>query len=114
VVAEHRRVDPAGELAQLLDRELDLLAGIRDQLRGTRRLARDLRLGEAERQGDADEALLRAVVQVALDPPALGVGGGDDALPRVAQVAHPPPQRACTPRFGGFAGEPDRAHRSAG
>jgi hypothetical protein len=83
VVSEHRRVDPAGELAQLLDRELDLLAGLGDQLCGVRRLGREPRLGEGERHSDADQALLRTVVQVTLDPPPLGIGGSDDALPRV-------------------------------
>ena len=35
--------------------------------------------GHPELEAQRDETLLRAVVQVALDPPALGVGGGDDA-----------------------------------
>ncbi|HTE63610.1 MAG TPA: hypothetical protein VK631_24855, partial [Solirubrobacteraceae bacterium] len=78
VVAEHRGVDPARELAQLLDRELRLLAGLGDQLRRARGIGRDARLGEPERDGHRDQPLLRAVVEVALDPPALGVGGGDD------------------------------------
>ena len=35
-----------------------------------------------------DHPLLRAVMEVALDPPALGVGSVDDALPRAVQVVH--------------------------
>ena len=112
MIAEHRRVDAAGELAQLLDRKLDLLAGLGDQLCGMRGRGPDLRLGEFKRHSDTDQALLRTVVQVTLDPPPLGIGGGDDALPRVLEVAHPAPQRACTPGFGRLAGKTDRAHRS--
>ena len=36
-----------------------------------------------------DEPLLRAVVEVALEPPPLGVAGGDDALARGAQLGEP-------------------------
>ena len=42
--------------------------------------------GEAELQARGDEALLGAVVQVALDPAARGVGGGDDPGARGAQL----------------------------
>ena len=79
-------------------------------VRGARGIGLDPRLGEAERHGDRDEPLLRAVVEVALDPPALGVGGGDDALARVAQVIHADAQRARAPLLGGLAGEEHLAH----
>ena len=65
-----------------------------------------------EREGDGDQALLRAVVEVALDPPALRVGGVDDALPRVAQVVHALAQRARALVFGGLTREADLAHHS--
>ena len=54
---------------------------------------------------EGDQALLRAVVQVALDPPALGVRGRDDALPRAVQVVHAFAQGARTSRFSGLAGK---------
>ena len=41
----------------------------------------ELRLGESERHGDGDKALLSGVVQIALDAPPLGVGRLDDARP---------------------------------
>ena len=104
-------MDAARQLAQLLDRELGLLAGLGDQLGRARRIALELRLGEPEREGHGDETLLGAVVEIALDPPALGVGGVDDALPRVAQVVHALAQRARTPVIGGLAGEAHRVHR---
>ena len=107
-VAEERRVDAAREVAQLLHRELGLLARLGDQARG--RAAGSLcqaRLGEAEREGDGDQPLLGAVVQVALDAPALLVGGGDDALAGAAQVVDALAQRARPPQLGGLAREAD-------
>ena len=88
-VAEQRRVDPPRQLAQLLDRELGLLPRLRHQLGRARRIARDPRLREPEREGHGDEPLLGAVVEIALDAPALLVRGGEDALPGVAQIVDP-------------------------
>ena len=99
-VAEQRRVDPARDLAQLLDGELGVLARLGDQERRARGIARQPRLGDAEREGHGDHPLLGAVMEVALDPPALGVGGVDDALPGAAQVVHAGAQRARSPLFG--------------
>ena len=39
---------------------------------------------------DREQPLLRAVVQVALEPPALGVTGGDEPLPRGLRVVEEP------------------------
>ena len=100
-------MDAARELAQLLDRELRLLARLRDELRGAVGIAGDPRLGEPERDGHRDEPLLRAVVEVALDPPPLGVGGGDDALARVAQRVHAVAQQARAAQLGRLAWEAD-------
>ena len=44
---------------------------------------------EPQLQRDRDQALLRAVVQVALEPPALGVAGRDDPLARGLQLGQP-------------------------
>ena len=100
VVAEDGGMDAARQLAQLLDGELGLLARLRDELRGRVRIAVDPRLGEPERDGHGDEPLLRAVVQIALDPAPLGVGGGDDPLARGAQIVHPVAQHARAPQLG--------------
>ena len=105
-------MDAARQLAQLLDGELRLLARLGDQLHGAVGVALELRLGEAERDGDGDHPLLRAVVQVALDLPPLGVRRRDDALPRIAQVVHALAQRTGTTVFRRFAGEADLAHRA--
>jgi hypothetical protein len=77
----------------------------RHQLGRARGIARDPRLGEAEGQGHGDQPLLGAVVEIALDAPALFVGGGEDALPGVAQVVDPRAQLARTPRLGGSPGK---------
>ena len=86
-VGEHRRVDAARELAQLLQRERELLRRVR---RGSRRRApgseRELALREAERERERDEPLLRAVVQVPLEPPPLGVGRLDEPHARAAEL----------------------------
>ena len=79
-------MDSARQVAQLLHRELGLLARVGDQRRGGERVRRQARLRHPERQRQRDQPLLRAVVQVTLDPAALGVTGGDDAGARVAQV----------------------------
>ena len=81
-------MDPAGQLAQLLDREPRLLARLGDQRRGGGRVV-DARLRQPERERQGDQPLLGAVVQVTLDPAALGVAGGEDAGARVAQVVDP-------------------------
>jgi hypothetical protein len=99
VVAQHGGVDAAGQLAQLLDRELGLLARLRDQRRRALRIVVDARLGDAECHRHRDEPLLRAVVEVALDPPALGVGRGDDPLPRGAQIVDAVPQHPRTAKL---------------
>ena len=45
-------------------------------------------LGHTQVQGERDEPLLRAVVKVALEAPALGVRRSDDARARVLQLGH--------------------------
>ena len=75
LLAEERRVDPAGELAQLGDRLLDLVLCARQHVR-VGRVTTGSR--EPEREGERDEPLLSAVVEVALDSPPLGIGRGDE------------------------------------
>ena len=48
--------------------------------------AASLRADKAQREREPDEPLLGAVVEVALEPPALGVAGLDDAGARRAQL----------------------------
>ena len=83
-VGEHRRRDPAREVAQLGDRRAGLLARLADQL-GQLGLVVEPRLGPAEVHAQRDEPRLRAVVQVALDPPQLGGLDVDRAAPRAGE-----------------------------
>ena len=83
---EHRRVDATGQLAKLVEalRELVLRRG--QGLAGGRwiLLERHADQGQVEREGD--QPLLRAVVQVALEPPALDVPRLDDARARGGEL----------------------------
>ena len=70
------------QLAHLLDRDRELRPGVPDRggrpgSAGERQL---LRLPQA--RGKCDQPLLGAVVEVPLDPPALGVGGADEPRAR--------------------------------
>ena len=60
-------MDPARELAQLVERELELLLRTLEQLERSPVLLGETVAGEAEREGERDEPLLRAVVEVALE-----------------------------------------------
>ena len=83
----------------------ELAARRRDELLRRRRVAADVGLDQPQLQRERDEPLLRAVVQVALEPPALGVAGRDDALARGLQLGEP---RLATPRCEVLVLERDR------
>ena len=53
-----------------------------------RRAVGQVQLGLPQRHGEGDQALLDAVVQVALDAAPLGLEGVDQSGPRPAQVGH--------------------------
>ena len=79
-------MDPASELTELLQTERELVARPREQLRRGCRVVGKPRLGEAKAERERDQALLRAVVEVPLEPPPLGVAGLDDARARCGQL----------------------------
>ena len=71
LVGEERRIDPAGQVSQVLERRLRILMDVAEQGHALARIAlRDL-LRESRFDGEGDELLLGAVVEVALDPPPL-------------------------------------------
>ena len=72
-------VQPAGELAELLERELEVFADAVEHRFRRRRVVVQRLLGHPEVEGEGDEALLGAVVQVAFESPPLGVAGVHDA-----------------------------------
>ncbi len=93
-------MDSAGELTELLQTERELFARLREQLRRSRRVGRQLRLGEAKAESERDEALLCAVVEVPLEPLPLGVAGLDDARARRGQLLRGPPRLRARRRRG--------------
>ena len=88
--ARGRSAPPGGSRARARAAPRARARARRRPRRGARRAAAgslvEPRLGEPERQRERDEPLLRAVVQVALEPPALGVARLDDARTRAAQL----------------------------
>ena len=85
-LGQQHRVDAAGQLAQLVQRAgrlADQRVQLRRQLVG---LGRHRRLRRAQAQGEGDQPLLGAVVQVALDAAPGVVGGGDDPRPRRGEL----------------------------
>ena len=79
-------MDSARELAELLESQGKLDARCaQDLVRGVD-VALEPRLREPEREREGDETLLRAVVEVALEAPALRVAGLDDARTRREQL----------------------------
>ena len=87
VRGEGGREDPGGERAELVEGAVDVVGQPLEQLAGAGRAAGHHLLGELEPDPQRDEPLLAAVVQVALDPPALVVGRGEDPRPRGPQLA---------------------------
>ena len=83
-LGQHRGMDPARELAQLVGGEPQLLAHARRAARG---VGLERGLEHLEVEPDREQAVLGAVVEVALEPAARLVGGGDDPRARGAQLA---------------------------
>ena len=79
-------MDAACQLAQLLEGLVHLLARGRDQPDGFLGVDLDPVLGEAERDRQRHQPLLRAVVEVALDPPPRGVPGLDQPGARSGEL----------------------------
>ena len=68
-LGEHGGVDAAGELAQLGGGGGQVVDRLVEQLGRERRVGVELAAREPQREREADEVLLGAVVEVALDPP---------------------------------------------
>ena len=73
MLGEHGRVEAAGELADLADRERELLLGPLQELRRAVAATRHPGRRDAERLEGDDQPLLGAVVEVPLEPPPLCV-----------------------------------------
>ena len=84
-VREHRRVDAAGQLAQLAEAGLQLLDGRVEDLRHAF-VPAGAHARRLQHHGQRDESRLGAVVQVALEPAALGIARLDEAGAGRAQL----------------------------
>jgi hypothetical protein len=82
-------MDSARELARLRQRLRELVARRGDELLGGARVVPDAALDQRELESQRHEALLGAVVQVALDPAPLGGSRCDEPLPRRLQLGEP-------------------------
>ena len=90
VARQHGRIDAVGNLAELVDRAPQALLGVVDEGedRGVGTLLH-LGTGEAERKRQAEQTLLRAVVQVSFEPTAIGLARCHDSGARRAKVLDP-------------------------
>ena len=79
-------MDAAGELAQLLERGVELLAGAVEQRLGGLGVLAQAAARQAHVEGHRDQPLLGAVVQVALQAPALLQADAEHPLARRAQL----------------------------
>ncbi|HVM55182.1 MAG TPA: hypothetical protein VM262_18500 [Acidimicrobiales bacterium] len=84
-LVDDRRVDAPGQFTELGQRIVELSRRVGDEL-GHDRVPCDLAAGQAEHQGQSDQALLGAVVEVALHPPKLPVTCVDDSGPRCVDL----------------------------
>ena len=89
--------DPAGQLGELLPRG--------------RQLPLDLRPAVGDELGDAGQMPLRAVAQLLLEPPPLGVGRHHDPPPRRGDLARAGPDLG--PQPGVLDGQPGRGRTAA-
>ena len=82
-------MDAGGEVAQLADRRLRVGERAVDQLAGAGRVGVEALARELQLDHQRHEPLLRAVVEVAAEPAALGVARVDEPRPRRAQRLQP-------------------------
>jgi hypothetical protein len=83
-------MDPPGELPQLPKPLVELVASV-VELAQRLRVALEPRAERPQAEGERDQALLRPVVQVALDASAGRIAGLDDARAGCAQLLDPRP-----------------------
>ena len=81
LLGEQRRVDAVGQAPQFIRCLPDIGAEFREEVPGLASVAFGELGGQAQLDGQGGEPLLGAVMKVALDPAALGVGRGHDPGP---------------------------------
>jgi hypothetical protein len=86
VVGQQRRVDPAGEVAEVLERGLGVGLHLVEHVAGPAVLPSHEGPGQPHLHREGDELLLRTVVKVALEPAALFVLSANQALARRTEL----------------------------
>jgi hypothetical protein len=76
---EQRRVDAPGEPAYVVERFAEMTADLFELCPGSCRIGLEEVARKLQVDAERDQVLLRTVVQRALDPAPLGVGGRNDA-----------------------------------
>jgi hypothetical protein len=79
-------VDALGEQHRLFEPPLDVAAQFFDEPPDCRRVGVDRLAEQLEIDGECDEVLVYAIVQIAFDPAAVGIGGEYEPLPRCPQL----------------------------
>src|SRR6185295_9747211 len=79
VLREPGRMDPEGDLAEVVERSREAVYDAAELASVLRELLGNLRLSRAQRKREPDQLLLRAVMQVALDPAPGRVSRGHDS-----------------------------------
>jgi hypothetical protein len=97
-LVEPWRPHARGDRPQVGDRGRDLVDGGVERRVDRHRSARQRALDPAQHDAERDQPLLRAVVQVALDPAALGVAGLGDPRARGLDLGKLQPQLHAQPR----------------
>ena len=97
-VVEPRRAHAGRDLAEVADRGADLVDDLVERGGEHLRLARKRHLQAPEPDAERDEPLLRAVVEVALEPPPLLVARLDDPRPRRGHLGELDPHFDPQPR----------------
>ena len=104
-VGQQRRVDPAGQVAQVLQRVLRVVEDAVERLALPLLVLTDQPFGQPHLHRQRDELLLRPVVDVALQPSPLLVLRRDQPLARRAEVLDQPEVLQDQPGLRGEVGE---------
>src|SRR5439155_8141362 len=86
LIGEERRVDPAREVSEVVERVLCVALQLLEHWRELLGRLGCGRLREVQLHGEGYQLLLRAVVDVALEPSSCFVLRGDEPKPRRAEV----------------------------
>jgi hypothetical protein len=104
-VGQQRRVDAAGQVAQVFQRSGGVCFELAEDRPGLGRICGDGGLGQLEFDGQGDQVLLGAVVDIAFQPAPRLVLRGDQPLPRGPQVLDQPGVGQCQPGLGSHVGD---------